>query len=623
MTLFTWDDNTPWVSFAYDAASRVTDINNPNAYIQRDYYNDNLLYRDTEQIAGVVGRQVGYTYDADGNRDTLSLPGYTFGYTYTGRNQLKTINGWAAYDYDANGNLTTRTLNNGTHTDYAYDGLDRITWVTHSFGRWFNYDYYAGSNNCKWTKRWNGQAALGEVFGYDLADQVTAVKLNIANPDNTSAGGQTIFYDANGNRTTFRPYGPTDTYYINNNSLNQYNRRNNVNASYDYNGNLTNGFDGSTYAYDAQNRLTNVTLNGATMQFKYDGLNRQVSRSVGGPTVYNIWDGWDLVEEFQGTGGGQVVGVYMYGAGGLVAAANNANLNYYYQDGSGSTSHITDENGNLKEWYRYDLQGTPLIYDANNNQLSGSARNVRHLFTGRQWYGELGLYDLRNRFYSPDIGRFLQPDPIGFRGDRSNLYRHCGNNPVTRWDFFGLQVSTSEEKGDGDNTPVIPVEVRAPEIPDPSSISRTGFLPGSFGGFFPRIASDNPSFHHDYNPVPRPEENHQPSVEHPPPSNVPPQNPQQLVSTSAPASPSSPSAPAAGVFSHWDAVTPIIAQANMRLDDDGSGPRHNDINHQGFTSYFWWYRVNLNADIDAYVVAPQYRLKPGSTSGRSCIRNWE
>jgi RHS repeat-associated protein len=44
---------------------------------------------------------------------------------------------------------------------------------------------------------------------------------------------------------------------------------------------------------------------------------------------------------------------------------------------------------------------------------------------------ELGLYDLRNRFYSPDIGRFLQPDPIGFRGDRTNLYRYCRNNPVT------------------------------------------------------------------------------------------------------------------------------------------------------------------------------------------------
>ena len=80
-----------------------------------------------------------------------------------------------------------------------------------------------------------------------------------------------------------------------------------------------------------------------------------------------------------------------------------------------------------------------IFYDANDNQLSASNHFVRHLFTGQQWYAELGLYDLRNRFYSPDIGRFLQPDPIGFRGDRSNLYRYCGNNPVRRRDPFGLQ----------------------------------------------------------------------------------------------------------------------------------------------------------------------------------------
>jgi len=83
------------------------------------------------------------------------------------------------------------------------------------------------------------------------------------------------------------------------------------------------------------------------------------------------------------------------------------------------------------------LQGAPMFYDANNNQLSASAFGVRHLFTGQQWYQELGLYDLRNRFYSPDLGRFLQPDPIGFWGGR-NLYRYCRNNPVNSTDPLGL-----------------------------------------------------------------------------------------------------------------------------------------------------------------------------------------
>ena len=184
------------------------------------------------------------------------------------------------------------------------------------------------------------------------------------------------------------------------------------------------------------------------------------------------------------------------------------------------------------EWYRYDLQGTPVIYDVNNTQLSASAYNVRHLFTGQHWYSDIGLYDLRNRFYSPDIGRFLQPDPIGFRGDRTNLYRYCRNNPVTSWDPSGLDVATRAEKGD--NTAWYPPqEVTAPWLP-PSNISRTGFLPGSFGFGVPTMSSDNPGFHRDYNPFPRPPEDNQPSVEHPPPSSVPPQNPPTPVSIGSP-----------------------------------------------------------------------------------------
>jgi RHS repeat-associated protein len=84
------------------------------------------------------------------------------------------------------------------------------------------------------------------------------------------------------------------------------------------------------------------------------------------------------------------------------------------------------------------LQGTPVFYNASNQQISASAYGTRHLFTGQQWYSELGLYDLRNRFYSPDIGRFLQPDPSGFNGDATNLYRYCRNNPVNATDPFGL-----------------------------------------------------------------------------------------------------------------------------------------------------------------------------------------
>jgi hypothetical protein len=39
-----------------------------------------------------------------------------------------------------------------------------------------------------------------------------------------------------------------------------------------------------------------------------------------------------------------------------------------YHDASGSTTHIAND-GTLLEWYRYDLDGTPIIYDGNNNYV--------------------------------------------------------------------------------------------------------------------------------------------------------------------------------------------------------------------------------------------------------------
>jgi RHS repeat-associated protein len=199
------------------------------------------------------------------------------------------------------------------------------------------------------------------------------------------------------------------------------------------------GFDGSTYVHDAQNRLVSATKDGVTMLFEYDGINRQVSRRIGttGSRTFSVWDGWDLIEEYQS--GNNVTARYLSGPNGLVK--NLTNCNSYFQDGSGSTSYLTDDSGQLLERYRYDLQGTPSFFDGHGSALSASALDVRNLFTGQQWYQEVGLYDLRNRFYSPDIGRFLQADPTGFAGDATNLYRYCVNNPVTFFDPTGLNLT--------------------------------------------------------------------------------------------------------------------------------------------------------------------------------------
>ncbi len=437
-TGFNWNDSlTPSVTFGYDVASRMTSIVNANATIGRNYFNDNSLNTETATYADSTARTVTYSYDADGNRATIQYPNgaYSFTYNYTGRNQLwKLINnsGGATvttYGYEPDGNLTSRAPDNSTSSTLTYDALDRITNISHALNgttRTFAYAYDSVSNR-KWAKRDGGN---GDVFGYDLNDQSTSILLNVANPDTTAPGSQTISYDANGNRTTFAAYGPSDIYTTNN--LNQYSARNSNQALYDANGNTTTGVDGSIYSYDAQNRLVSATKGSTIETFKYDGLNRQVSRSIGaGSPTYNVYDGWELIGEYA-SGSTSPSTAYLPGV------KNLTSNQYYYQDASGSTSHLAASTGQLLEWYRYDLQGTPIFYNSLNTQLSTSNYSVRRLFTGQQWYSELGLYDLRHRFYSPDLGRFVQADPIGFSGDPTNLYRYCGNNPLNGSDPLGL-----------------------------------------------------------------------------------------------------------------------------------------------------------------------------------------
>jgi|GEM_PF-3476175 len=70
----------------------------------------------------------------------------------------------------------------------------------------------------------------------------------------------------------------------------------------------------------------------------------------------------------------------------------------------------------------------------------------RFRFTGRRQDANTasraqpsGLYYYRARMYAPDLGRFLQPDPIGYAGGL-NVYGYVGNDPLNLVDPLGLRT---------------------------------------------------------------------------------------------------------------------------------------------------------------------------------------
>jgi len=192
--------------------------------------------------------------------------------------------------------------------------------------------------------------------------------------------------------------------------------------------------DSNVTSYDADYSGAPKCGGGGGGNFAIGGMELVTTTTV----IYSVWDGdWAILEEYDNTG--NLVQGYLQGYHGLVKTLVDSV--YYYQDELGSTSHIASATGVLLEYYKYDLYGKPTYWSAANSQLLSSNYSVKDLFTGQRFVTEIGLYDDRNRFMSPDLGRFLQPDPIGFKGDASNLYRYCGNDWANKTDPMGLNIA--------------------------------------------------------------------------------------------------------------------------------------------------------------------------------------
>lgn len=260
----------------------------------------------------------------------------------------------------------------------------------------------------------------------------------------------------------------------------------------DANGNLAED-DDFVYHYDFLNRLVRVdekTELGPEplLAFGYDPLGRRVVKVVseeqfsllgnGARTPVETWytyDGQNVVQESQPLRFNgdilnpqiRVIRQWTHGDGvdDLLSMTIDSNADgdtlgssderfYYHYDAHGSVVGLSDEDGDLVEGYTYDPFGKPTIrrpgsgfsdvqWGNSDVVITSGASQYSNpfLYTGRYWDAHLDMYHYRARTYDPEMGRFLNRDPIGVWGDAGNLgngYAYVGNSPWQYSDPYGL-----------------------------------------------------------------------------------------------------------------------------------------------------------------------------------------
>ena len=105
---------------------------------------------------------------------------------------------------------------------------------------------------------------------------------------------------------------------------------------------------------------------------------------------------------------------------------------YYHPDHLGSSSYITNLDGEVVQHIEYVPFGEVFIEERNNTW------NTPYLFNAKEYDEETGMYYYGARYYEPRISLWMSTDPLWEKKMQFSPYNFVSNNPLNRIDPIGL-----------------------------------------------------------------------------------------------------------------------------------------------------------------------------------------
>ena len=438
-----------------DVGNRMSMTRTDNSGTRGFEYTYDSIYQltavDYPESLSYLATDTTFAYDAAGNRTSVIDGSGTCTYTTNSLNQY-TAAGSASFQYDASGNLV-----HDQNYAYGYDPENRLVMV-HKSGSLPPVSLnqalespltYTTGGDAPWqVSQTDGHGDYDCVYSGSLgADQSNYLETTVTGPGTFSFWWEASSSDT-GSALTFwidgtardslsgdQPTWQQQTYTITGSG--SHTLKWTFSRSSDENHSGTGYVDSVQWTGSAAPAPEPPANAWHRLAYTYDAFGRRIAKSYNEELITSyVYDGDHCIAEYDLNG--NLKRKYIFGPCVdepicmIEAGSSYAGTYYYHFDALGSVVALTSGNagsmGNTVEVYEYDVYGKVGALDASHPN--------RFLFTGREFDKETGLYYYRARYYNPQIGRFLQTDPVGY-GAGMNCYAYCGNGPCARTDPSG------------------------------------------------------------------------------------------------------------------------------------------------------------------------------------------